>query len=208
MNETLTMDDVARAVDYGDPISWGGHCHDVSLRLVRSGILGEPGPECRVVRGAGIGIGGQHSWVVVGDPFDPVSKLIDPTAFGWRKADDLVVTTVGDPRYTAHGYDPRSIWEFGRPSPASPLSIDGWIEVTPPDGGWSEQAETFLGLLGPLNIDGWVELAQYPTGGWPFREICLAIIHDPGPIGRHARVALPIDVASLRGSWNVKELYW
>lgn len=200
------MDDVVEAVGFkNDPKDWGGHCHLVSHLLVRSGLLGEPGPHCRVVRGGGAGIGGQHSWVVVGDPLEPTSVLIDPTAYGWGAADDLVVTTVGDKRYTAHGYDPRSIWDFGRPTGCTPE--DAW-EVTPPEGGWSESAQTFLDILGPLDLDGWAELAHYPMGAWPSREIIKAIIRDPGMIGDRASVRLPIDVASLRGDLNLKELYW
>lgn len=64
------------------------NCHVASLHLVREG-LGD-----RVARGACRGVGNQHSWVVIGDPYAP-AIIIDPTLWSYRS--DVSGVFVGSP---------------------------------------------------------------------------------------------------------------
>jgi hypothetical protein len=74
---------------------WANSCHAVSLAIVRSGLLGEPGPRVRVARGRWIAphpalsLGSQHSWITicpeprpgegVPGPYRAEAVIVDPT---------------------------------------------------------------------------------------------------------------------------------
>lgn len=211
MIDVPSIKDAAEAIDT-PPENWGGNCHGISLAIVHSGIMGEPGPTCRVVRGvASYAIGGQHSWVCLGTPYDPDAIYVDYTAHQWRGNDltDVVVTTAKQGYkdhmdlstqggHVIHGYDPTSIWKFGRPR-----SGEGEL-LTLDASRLSESAQTFLKLLGPLDADGWQSLCRYPQGGWPYKEIVKAIVKQiPGTI-----TYLPIDIYSQAADVNASNLYW
>lgn len=83
-------------------------CHEASLALVRSGVLPEG---ARVARGSCPGVGGQHSWVVLGgDCYDRKAQVIDPTLWCydnavreiWKgRADEIIGAMYDDERLSA-----------------------------------------------------------------------------------------------------------
>lgn len=166
---TLSENDFEQAV--GSPLSKFHHqCHAASLAIVRSGALGT----ARVARGACAGVGGQHSWVVVGDDcYAKDAVIVDPTL--WSYVDGVEGVWVGTARDGLHTpAGSGTIWQWGRPD--SPR--DEIIEVAPPEGGWSKEALFFLELLGPLDLNGWRQLAHAPVGSWPAKEILAAMWQD------------------------------
>jgi hypothetical protein len=209
MNLTIDAEQIADAIEI--PVDrWLNRCHEVSLAAVRSGLLGEPGPSCRVVRGftSGYGIFGQHSWIALGRPFDPDTTIVDLTAQAWHRVEDVVVSTVGmayaggnrDARmHVAHGYLPGSIWEFGRPDPG-----DGAFLELDRTGLLSYEADSFLDTLGPMCASSWIALVTYPHGGWPAHEVCEMIVEQVP----RAKVMLPIDVVAHTTDRNPEGLYW
>src|SRR6185312_17037752 len=52
------------------------NCHACSLAIVRTKLLPQ---NARVARGFHSAIMSQHSWVVLGDPYDPKSIILDGT---------------------------------------------------------------------------------------------------------------------------------
>lgn len=204
----FSIQEVADALKWPSEL-WKSQCHGVSLKAVRSGLFGEPGPSCRVVRGwaPGYGIDGQHSWIALGWPFDPDTRIIDLTAHCWGKTDDIIDSTVGEeyhaarhelPGHVLHGYRPGWIWNYGRPDGGrgSLIELD--------QSGLSKQARLFLDLLGPMTEQAWRALVTYPHGGWPAREVCEAIVDQ---ISR-MEVMLPIDVLAHVTDRNPENLYW
>jgi hypothetical protein len=206
--EIPAIDIIAEAID--TPASnWNSRCHEISLRVVRTGLLGEPGPACRVVRGvaSGYNIGGQHSWIALGYPYDPDTIYLDVTAHTWGKVEGIVVTTAGEAfenfmgdrqGHAAHGYDPRSIWEYGRPSPGygKPIELDT-SEL-------SGEARTFLKILGPLDAKGWEKLGLYPKGAWPYRDVVNAIAEQLPKVAH----SWPIDILGNGTDTNPGDIYW
>lgn len=190
---------------------WKNNCHDVSLRAVRSGLFGEPGPSCRVVRGwaPGYGIEGQHSWIALGRPFDPATRILDLTAHRWGRVDGIVDSTVGEayqeacdgfPGHVLHGYRPRSIWNYGKPDPVG--GPGDLIELE--RDGLSEMANAFLDVLGPMTDRAWRDLVTFPHDGWPAHEICEAIVEQIPRV----KIMLPIDVLAHVTDRNPEGLYW
>lgn len=172
---------------------WARQCHAASLKLVQNGELGA----CRVARGSCKGVGGQHSWVVLGgDCYDDDAVIIDPTLWSYDETVTGVwVGTYRDGRHRPHGKG--SIWDWGRPNEATgPV-----IELTPRKP-FSSSAEIFLELLGPLDYEGWIQLAHAPVGFWPAGEILDAIEHTEGLSGR-----VPIDILGMVTELNPKGLY-
>jgi hypothetical protein len=208
MNELPSTDEIADAIEIPTE-RWRDNCHVVSLAAVRSGLLGEPGPSCRVVRGfaAGYGVHGQHSWIALGRPFDPSTRIMDLTAHVWGEVSGIVASTVGEAfagflRYerghVLHGYRSGSIFDFGRPE------YDGSDVAVLDRAGLSDLACSFLDMLGPLSIANWVALVTYPHGGWPAHEICEAVCRQFPRV----RVLLPIDVLAHVTDRNPDGLYW
>lgn len=172
---------------------WALQCHAASLKLVQHGDLGA----CRVARGGCTGVGGQHSWVVLGDDcYDDRAVIIDPTLWSYDiTVQGVWVGTYRDGRHRPHGKG--SIWNWGRPSyPTGEV-----IELTPREP-LSANAEIFLELLGPLDYEGWCQLAHAPVGMWPAGEILAAIDDTEALTGR-----VPIDILGMITSRNPKGLY-
>jgi hypothetical protein len=180
--------------DGGHWSEWAHQCHAASLRLVRTGILG---PQARVARGAARGVPGQHSWAVVGDPYDEDAPIVDVTL--WSYTDDAPPVWRGSQRDGIHRpHQAGNIFDWGRPVPG-----DGEpIELPEPDGGWSRLAATFLDVLGPLDELGWSRLARAPVGGWPAGEILTQMAAVPV-----IQTVIPIDVLGMATDLNPDGLY-
>jgi hypothetical protein len=179
-----------------DPLDdWARQCHAASIKLVTSGEFGT----CRVARGSCVGVGGQHSWVVLGnDCYRDTATIIDPTLWSYDESVDGVwVGTMRDGRHRPHGAG--LIWEYGRP-PSAVERGEEPMDLTPTKP-WSSAAEVFLGLLGPLSKQGWIELAHYPVEGWPAGEIIEAMI-ESGLEGY-----IPIDRVGMLTDRNPNGLY-
>lgn len=171
---------------------WAHQCHAASIALVKSGALGE----CRVARGACKGVGGQHSWVVLGmDCYDPQATIVDPTLWSYDETvEGIWIGTMQDDRHFPHGRG--SIWEWGRPNEAEdePLYLD--------ESELSSKAKDFLDLLGPLDIEGWRCLAHAPVQDWPSDEIIAAMYRHPQISGW-----IPIDIVGMATLENPSGLY-
>lgn len=160
---------------------WAQQCHMASLELVHLGII----DRARVARGWCRGVGGQHSWVVVGDPYDP-QVIIDPTLWSYdRTVKGVWVGTMKDGKHRPQGYG--NIWEYGRP--ADPI---GPVVELKPSTPLSREAKRFLTLIGPLDRRGWMVLANSPVGGWPAAEIIAAMDDTP-----ELEVLVPIDILGM-----------
>ncbi len=190
---SLTVPEVVTAI--GIPRDrWARNCHGVSLAIVKSGVLGQP---ARVARGTCAGVGGQHSWVVLGDDcYDPKVKILDATLWSYDQTVPVLWWgTYRDGRHTPHGHG--SIWKYGRPLPG-----DGPpIELTPSKP-FSRPARAFLELLGPLDAAGWMRLANAPVGNWPAAEIIAAMADTSGTAG-----LIPIDTLGMVTDRNPGGLY-
>jgi hypothetical protein len=177
-----------------DPLKpWHHQCHGASIHLVKSGLIDGP---CRVARGACEGVGGQHSWVVLGnDCYDEKAEIIDPTLWSYdSEVEGIWYGSYADGRHTPHGKG--WIWAWGRPdSPRGPV-----IELTPRRP-FSQRAQDFLDMLGPLDRQGWSVLAHAPVGGWPAGEIIDAMCES----GLDA--VIPIDIVGMVTDRNPQGLY-
>lgn len=197
----LTAESIAAAIDL--PVdSWAKRCHEVSLAIVTSGILGAPS---RVARGFTHGVGAQHSWVVCAAPgstalpdcYDPGALILDATLWSYDPAAPVLLwATASDRPHIPHGTG--DIWAAGRP----PVSTGAPIALDPPEAGWSTAARDFLSLVGRLDIRGWAVLANLPVGGWPAGEILAQIAEHP-----ELRHHVPIDVLGMTTTVNPGGLY-
>jgi hypothetical protein len=170
---------------------WAAQCHAASLQLVRSGVLGPS----RVARGSCRGVGGQHSWVVLGDDcYHPLAKIVDPTLWSYDKTVSGIWVGTANVRHQPHGAG--SIWNWGRPDAAS----EEPLELTP-DRPWSPEASAFLDLLGPLDQRGWVMLAHAPVEGWPAGEVIEAMVNSG--LGGY----VPVDIIGMVTELNPNGLY-
>lgn len=204
-----SLDEIAVAIDV-PPDRWLNNCHGISLAVVQSGILADPGPDCRVVRGfaSGYGIGSQHSWISLGDPWRPETIYVDVTAHRWGRVDGIVVvpaadaylgSQMGDRGHTAFGYLPGSIFEYGRPAAPGP-DEDAYALTDLP----SSDAALFAEILGPLTAYGWSSLFGFPKRGWPYREILTAAVEQIPRV----EVLTPIDLVGHGTDRNPSGLYW
>jgi len=166
-------------------------CHEASLALVLSGVHGI----CRVARGTCPGVGGQHSWVVLGrDCYDENAVVIDPTLWSYVGGEPSVWSGRASIKpHRPHGAG--NIWEWGRP--AFP---EGEIIELP--GPFAPDAERFLEVLGPLDLAGWRQLAHAPVGGWPAGKIFAAMMEVP-----ELAQWLPIDIVGMTTDLNPGGLY-
>ncbi len=178
-----------------DPATWRHNCHRASIAIVKSGIL----PGARVARGAALGVMGQHSWVVVGDPYGEDSSILDPTLWSYDSNVEGIWTGDNLDRHFPHGHG--NIWEVGGPPPMASVTGEDPVALTPKTP-LSPGAENFVELLGPLGIRGWMTLANGPMQGWPASEIIEAMLDTPG-LG----VLVPIDVAGMITDRNPSGLY-
>jgi hypothetical protein len=152
-----------------DPLHWPFNCHSASHAIVQSGIY----PGARVARGWARGVAGQHSWVVVGDPYDEDARIIDATLWSYdpSRVPGVWEGTQRDRVHTPHG--------AGHLLTGQPPTHHGGetIHLLPEV---SASARRFLRLVGaPFDAAGWVELANLPVGGWPAAEILAAMDDTP-----------------------------
>lgn len=179
----------------GDLERWHHDCHAASVRLVRARVL----PNARVARGACIGVGGQHSWVVVGHPYEP-ELIIDPTL--WSYDPEVEGIEYAGRKAQMKRWQPKGrgvIWQYGCPQSG------GGEEIVL--AGLSAQAETFLEMCrdtseGPLDRQFWGGLFNGPMVGWPAAEILAAADDDP-----RLAALIPIDVLGMLTDRNPEGLY-
>jgi hypothetical protein len=185
----------------GSPAAtWGGRCHEISLAVLKSGLLG-PG---RVARGTARGVTSQHSWIVLGDaerpdPYSEKSVIADPTIFSYEGRDPYVLVK----QNLMHAHWPHGagdIWTHGGlpPEPTGKLiELEGYEDLP-------EMAKRFLELCGyPLDYRGWAHLVHGPVQGWPAGEVITAMCAT-----RELAVITPIDIIGMTTELNPKELYW
>jgi hypothetical protein len=175
----------------GKPLTSFAHrCHEASLALVKAMGTG------RVARGSCSGVGGQHSWVVLGhDVYDPEAEILDPTLWSYIDRDPFIWRgTLRAEMHRPHGSG--SIWEYGMPTSA------GGPEIPAP-AGLDPSAQMFLDMILPLDLTGWAQLANAPVGGgWPAKQIIEAMYGDPV-----LRPLIPIDIVGMATDLNPEGLY-
>lgn len=194
---------LAFLIDKGPPTDWAFRCHEVSVAIVRSEALPDG---ARVARGFARGIPGQHSWIVLGDPYDRESVVVDPTyeatRAGIARRDGrepklpirLRLGRLVGSLYFPHGYG--DIWKAGKP-----ISSGGGV-VDLDREGLSRDARLFLDLLGSLDRSGWSTLFNGPMCGWPSAEIVDRAYED-----ERLRALIPIDVVGMLTDRNPSGLY-
>jgi hypothetical protein len=156
----------------GSLLPWSHDCHRASHTIVKARVF----PQARVARGFCAGVGGQHSWVVVGDDcYDQDAQIIDPTLWSYdTSVHGIWYGGYTDGRHVPHGGF-KSIWSWGMP----PAPTREPVKLTP-KAPLSPDARYFLELLGPLDVLGWGTLASHaPPGGWPAGEILSAMADTP-----------------------------
>lgn len=188
-----TVADVEAAIG-SSAVTWAQRCHQTSLAIVKSDLF----EYSRVARGFCQGVGRQHSWVALGDPYDPATVILDPTLWSYDKTAPRLFwpnKAMRAKRYRPHGYG--SIWQYGQPvSAGGPV-----IELTPAEP-LSRQAQRFLDMLGPLDRPGWFAVSSAPVGGWPAGEI-FAAMDDTEALSH----MVPIDKLGMTTDRNPGELY-
>lgn len=162
---------------------WKDRCHEASVALVRSGVI----KGARVARGSCRLVPSQHSWVVLGDPYLTATVILDPTLWGHTRVSPEV--WIGKRNRWGHRpHGAGNIYDWGRPNPPTGKVIT----LTPPKGGWSGIAESFLKQLGPLDFEGWRVLTQAPVQGWPATEILTQLRKHP-----QLGAFIPIDIVGM-----------
>lgn len=188
-----TVEEVEAAIGM-EKADWARQCHMVSLAIVRSGLLPE---EARVARGHTPGVVSQHSWAVLGDPYDDEATIVDATLWSYvRSTPTILVAQASDRPHVPHGSG--SIWAWGRP----PEPVSEVIELASDPG---ERANDFLRLAAPQGLDrqGWMVLAHAPVGGWPAKEIITAMSET-----LELRAMVPIDILGMITDLNPNGLYF
>lgn len=188
-----TVTEIEQALDLPQD-RWAKQCHSTSLALVRSGLLPE---EARVARGHTPGVISQHSWAVLGDPYDPKAMVVDITLWSYVPSAPIVyVGRASDRPHVPHGSG--SIWAWGRP----PEPVSEVVELAVDPGRWANE---FLHLAAPDGLDqrGWAFLAHAPVEGWPAKDIITAMVATPG-----LAALLPIDIVGMITDLNPNNLYF
>jgi hypothetical protein len=184
---TITADSLASLIGR-EVEDWARDCHAVSISIVRTGII----PDGRVARGYCDGVGGQHSWIVKGDPYAP-DMIIDPTLWSYvPSAPPLLI--VDDPKTNPWGHRPHggyNIWKVGAPvsGTGSPVVLD--------TSNLSREAQGFVKVLDPLDATGWGNLFSNAVLGWPCAEIMTAMLDQHPWFGPY--VEIDIHEMILRG---------
>lgn len=174
-------------------------CHAASLALAESGVLTGP---VNVARGFLPGIRGQHSWAVLGDPYDATAVVVDLTAWSYdvtrpgrtpphaqKRVPRVWVTTGAEGGHRPHGSG--SIWESGAPA-------CGAGEAVTIEHNLSNEAQDFLAIVANANgregldVIGWMNLLKSPVEGWPAREIVAAALNTP-----RLAAFVPIDIGRM-----------
>lgn len=155
-----------------DPERVRFNCHVASTALVHSGLAG---PDARVARGWAKGVTSQHSWVVVGSPYDQHAHIIDMTLWSYDPSvkgvwQGSLLDGVHSPHGIGHFMEGNHPSHHGGPTihltPATPLSrkATGWLRA----------------VGAPFDFRGWMEVAQLPVEGWPSGEIIEALLDTEG----------------------------
>lgn len=168
-------------------------CHACSLQLIRTGLLPK---SARVARGWHVEIQSQHSWVAIGNPYDPNTTIIDGTLWSYTTGDPFL--HVGPSRdYKAHGAG--LIGPFRAPEPKNKvLTPKGASKLSP-------AATRWLKMIAPKGMDvvGWMKLVNGPMGGWPSDEIIPVLADDNQFNG-----LIPIDIVGMLTDKNPGNLYF
>lgn len=188
------MNETELAEQIGIPFEkWAYRCHEISLKLLRTGFFGKG----RIARGTARLVGSQHSWIVLsGDVYDPDAEIVDPTLWVYDK--NLPGVWQGPNLFQHHPAGLGNIWQYGRPLRPSgePVALTPAVPL-------SGMAQGFLDLLGPLDLHGWHDLANGPMQGFPAGEIIAAMDDTPA-----LRALVPIDVLGMLTRRNPGGLYY
>lgn len=184
--------DIEQAID--KPFEqWAHNCHTISLAIVKSGVLNAP---ARVARGWAEGVGAQHSWIVIGDPYDEKTVIIDPTLWSWDSSVQGIWTgTLLDGIHKPYGMG--NIFDGGPPTACGSeiLAFDRT--------GLSVAACFFLDMVEPLDAGGWNSLFNGPQQGWPAKEILTQTYNQPT-----LRCLVSIDILGMQTDINPQGLYF
>lgn len=189
---TLDVDEVAQAI--GRPFdTWAHQCHAISLAIIKAGLL--PG---RIARGSCPGVGGQHSWIVVGDDcYAEDAVIVDPTLWSYDPTVTGIWTgTPADRGHRPHGTG--NIWAAGRPADPTGVVVPLAVELSP-------RAQEFMDLAAPQGLDrrGWSMLVNHlPVEGWPAGEVYAAMDDTPA-----LSALVPIDLLGMLTDRNPSGLY-
>jgi len=202
--ENLTEEVVVKAMcekgpaHYQDFDDFAHDCHSVSWALIRSGLLGEGGPTLRVARGACRGVGGQHSWVVLGHPYNRKATIVDLTLWSYDKTKPRIwVGTMRDGLHRPKGYQ----LIFDGPKPGT----GGDTPITLNTEGLSTDARWFVERFGPLDYRGWGALwSQCGMLGWPAGEVLEAFLTQYPDM----TALVPIDIVGMLTDRNPQDTYW
>jgi hypothetical protein len=194
--DTVTIPEDVRALSENigrDPEQVYHNCHAVSLAIVKSGFW----PNARVARGFAKGVGmSQHSWVVLGDPYDLDARIIDATLWSYDPSVPGIWEGTGrDGIHKPHG---SGHFMMGDP----PKHYGGETIHLTPKTPLSPKALRWLKNGGaPFDYRGWSDVGHLPVGGWPAGEILRAMHEsDLGAI-------IPIDVLGMATDVNPSGLY-
>lgn len=179
----------------GDLNKWSHQCHAASIHIVKA----LPAGTARVARGSCRGVGGQHSWVVLGmDCYDPTTKIIDPTLWSYDdKVKGVYYPNLRERESRYHPHGEGNIYAWGKPVPG------GGKVITLDTKGMSDEAVRFLKMVGPLDALGWMRLfSNAPVQGWPAGEI-MERAHWHPQIGG----LIPIDRLGMLTDLNPHGLY-
>lgn len=206
--------ELAQKIAGHDGSSWALNCHVASIAVVNSGLF----PGSRVARGAALGVGGQHSWVVLPsentlpvelvDPYDPDARIFDPTLWSY---DENVKGLWTGPNLLRH--QPKGLGQIDMD--ALPYyDGSGSNEIVMPRevaNKLSYKARDFLLEIGAVTYGSrevkmppvnWMHLGNAPVQGWPAAEIIEAMYHTPG-----LSAFVPVDIAGMLTTLNPEGLY-
>jgi hypothetical protein len=178
---------------------WGRRCHEISLKLLRTGRFGRG----RVARGWCPGVDSQHSWIVLGDDvYDPNAIIVDPTVHAYvPEAFGIYVQYIGESPHRPHGYGYRTgISDVLDAEARDPDAYEN-VDLTPASP-LSPVTLGFLDALLPLSRAGWAVLAEGPMCGWASGEI-IAAMADTDEL----RALVPIDILGMVTDRNPSQLY-
>lgn len=191
----LTEKEVEEAV--GPFEKWASNCHGASLALVRSGLL--PAGS-RVARGWAKGVGGQHSWAMVGSEdmttvYDGAVQVVDITLWGYvPEAPRLYQAKARSWPHVPHGH--------GELRTLGPKRVGDRIDL---DVELSLSAKAFLKMWAPRGLDykGWMTLFNGPMQAWPSKEIVAAAYQT-----KAVAATIPLDIVGMLTDVNPAKLYW
>lgn len=188
---------VARA---GMPLgTWWHNCHNVSHALVRAGIW----PGARVARGWAKGVTGQHSWVILdADPYDPDTRIVDPTLWTYDMlTPGVVATTVDAGSHRAHGHGPH-IMQAGRPDAPTGDTIELSRRGRACLSNGSLGGKFWMDMFGRLDRRGWSTVLNGTMVGWAAAEIVEAAWWTP-----ELRHIVPVDLVGMLTDVNPMGVY-